>query len=639
MSVQTGQRLASRIGVLPALLLAAAWWFPSGAYPLQSFGFCLAIAAFGLAAALLLPRLDADRRRRAAAPFASPAILAPAILALYAAARLQWTAVPALGRDWVVGLLWMATAAGAGALAMAALSRDAATAAAGLRRALTFVAVALGAYGIYQYAVGYPQALMALEATVSGRVGDLETQSLLHALRERRIGGRMGNPNLFAAQLAVLAVFCVGTAAERGPSRGLWRSLGVLAWLAAAAALMLTHSRGGVLTFAIATLLAAAAAWRGCCGRAARADIKGAAKTAAAILGTLSLVAFSRPAWAAVGWLDRIGRIDTIRERLFYWDIAWKVWLRNPLFGEGPGSFERLYPLLKSPLARESRYAHSWIFQCGAELGLIGLGLFFLLVGAVKWTAWRASRGNPNDNALREALWPLLAVLVLVFNGLFEFSLQWREFLIAAGMFAGIGAALATRDGPTNPFRAKISITALLLLLAASILAVMIGGRFDRAAAAHWEGRIALQNGAPREALAPMRRAVDLSPGNSQYLVELAGACSLTGNRSRALALLEEAQQANPDSASVRAAQARYWEQAGDDARALEKLNEALDRYPSKIQYQLERARFLLDRGRKTEARSALDAIELEQLPIWEYEREPYNALRARCGLPPVIFE
>jgi O-antigen ligase/thioredoxin-like negative regulator of GroEL len=671
------ERLARLLGALAGVLLAALWWLPSNVYPLQSLGLCLAFLAMGAALAATAAVAEAGRRpgrswrARLAALVPVPATrLALAAVSAWALARWRLAPVHALGRDWVVGLCWMAALAPAGA----ALARHGEGAAgAGFRRAMAAMAILLGFLAFWQYTFGYRQAEQALRATLSGPVRDLETQSLLHVLNERRVAGRLGNPNLFAAQLAMLAVFAVGTLGE---PRRRWQALGAAGWLAAAGALALTGSRGGALTFAVATTLAALTLWMGRSHRPrgetqdARATT-GSTTTAclmATLVGAAALLA-SATARAtagatgrgvAGGWLERLSRVDTIRERLFYWSIALKIWARHPIVGAGPGGFERLYPLYKSPLAHESQYAHSWVFQYGAELGIVGLALIGVVWAGVAWGWWRSARraGTPradapafaNDPALdaaREARWPLLAVAMLGLNGLVEFSLQWRVFLVAIGALAGLGCGLWKAANPgaiaAKPARQRwrAAMASLFCALTGVALAgaFVVGVPYDLAAAAAWQGRLAQDAHDLDDAIAAHEEALRWEPDDSREMVALAGCLTTAGRSQEAWDFLLRAQATNPDSASTRAAQASWLDRAGRRQEALAKQSEAVAIYPTKVDYRLDRARLALDLGRAEAARADLEAIERGGWPVWEFQREPYNALRRRAGLAPAAFD
>jgi hypothetical protein len=85
----------------------------------------------------------------------------------------------------------------------------------------------------------------------------------------------------------------------------------------------------------------------------------------------------------------------------------------RPLFGVGIGQYRRMSPLFLSPQLAwtyGTENAHNYFLQLGSELGLVGLGLFLLWIGAAIARAIRAMTMLPRD-------WRLLGVSagVLVF--------------------------------------------------------------------------------------------------------------------------------------------------------------------------------------------------------------------------------
>lgn len=79
--------------------------------------------------------------------------------------------------------------------------------------------------------------------------------------------------------------------------------------------------------------------------------------------------------------------------RADYWRVAWRMAEREPLLGEGGGSYERWW-LQERPIASYARDAHNLYLETLAELGPVGLAL---LAGAlvVPLVALRAARRQP----------------------------------------------------------------------------------------------------------------------------------------------------------------------------------------------------------------------------------------------------
>jgi hypothetical protein len=198
----------------------------------------------------------------------------------------------------------------------------------------------------------------------------------------------------------------------------------------------------GVLAAGVAGALAALATapWRGVTaleGSLGRRELEGAlvgaALCALAVVGALALLALARaerrgriatgalalPRWApaaaativlalAVGFVAvaagerrgaprgataaRFGSVES--DRYAYWRVARTVWADHPLRGAGSGSF-RVAWLHDRPFAVSAHDAHSLYLETAAELGLVGLALLGLALGAGAIAARQALRADP----------------------------------------------------------------------------------------------------------------------------------------------------------------------------------------------------------------------------------------------------
>ncbi len=658
------ERVGGLLGALAALL-AAGWFYYAVGAPLQNLALCAIITVTGVAAAGVALRRAEGRARWLACAGSLP-VAAAAALALWALARWLGAEVRTAGAEWTLGLLWMAVAAAAGmSLAVAAgLSGPGGTPALArvLRRGLTLAGLLFALHGLAQYFHSYDALYRdAMElARQAGRLEDPVQQGILHTLREKRVGGRLWSPNLFAAQLALLAPLALGTLAMR-QERTAWRALGGVALGAILWAALLTGSRGGLLTMAAVLAAAVAAAWWTRWGT--KRGFGAAAVAAGMTAGALALAPRMASAAEAVGLIERIGRIDTIRERLFYWEIALRVWARRPLTGEGPGSFELLYAALKSPAARESQYVHSWVLQTGAELGCVGVVLYAAFWVGLAMLAWRALRGKRNggrgnrgvsldydydydydyehehehelgrgreNGRGREMVWLLIGLLGLCFNGLFEFALQWRAFLAPAGMLAGIcvglggslvGAAPAHATRPRALWRGWAGATLAAGALAA---ALTLTPQWQIARYHEWQAGLLAGEQTAEAAFGTLRaweKALALEPENWELTLGKARTLAAMGEVARAEALARRAGELNPHSASARAERARMLMALGRPEEALAAAREALERYPSSFGHRMLEAEILLRLGRREKALEVLEGIERDAIPMYDDER------------------
>lgn len=619
-------------GLLAGLLLLAFFIYPAAAYPMQAL--LLTLVMLASAAGLLGKLIAGGGAGRAAAlsSLGAAPVLGGLVFVLWAVARWRTAEVPALERDWIVSLLAFAAAlalgCGIGALARSEEGAPPPASFTILTRLVIAGAISFGLYSLYQYAIGYPRAYAELRALHPDPVTDLRIQSLLHALQERRVAGCLGNANLFAAQLA-LFIF-ISFSALRREAAPLWRILAGVGIAAAVIAALLTGSRGGLLTVMLA--LAGGAVLLLAARRAPRPN---SAAPLAALLFAFLFAALARDAWAAPegGLLTRLGNIATIRERLFYWKIALQVWARHPLIGEGPGGFQLLYLTLKDPVARESQFAHSWLLQVGSELGLMGLIPLLVLWLGSAWRVWTARR---RGGLHPDAPWALGALLLLAFNGLFEFSLQWQAFLVAAGLMAGLLAGLTARREPLPPLRRRCGGAGLALAALAGVSLLIFAPPHYLALEDRQIADLAAEDGRWIDAAEYYREALHRLPHDPNLHVAYAMALSQLRQPDSAWRELESAAGLNPRSASVRDAQASWKDHQGLLDDALKYVGEAITRYPSNVEYRLHRARLNIKAGRAAPAREDLLFIERQRLPVWKYQQPGYLELRAAAGLPPV---
>ena len=74
-----------------------------------------------------------------------------------------------------------------------------------------------------------------------------------------------------------------------------------------------------------------------------------------------------------------------------FWDAAWSDFTSHPVAGSGAGTFKR-YWLQHRTVDANISDAHSFLLQTGAELGLVGVVLLLVVVGAALVAAFRAWR-------------------------------------------------------------------------------------------------------------------------------------------------------------------------------------------------------------------------------------------------------
>jgi O-antigen ligase len=114
--------------------------------------------------------------------------------------------------------------------------------------------------------------------------------------------------------------------------------------------------------------------------------------------------------------------LDSIYDRVYFWEVSWNVWLQNPLMGVGISSFNEAYRMVaESGIVADfaapngivyhsvnPRHAHNLFLQLMACNGLLGLGAFGWIFGRVFQTVLK------HLSSWRTGLlsWPFVCVMV-----------------------------------------------------------------------------------------------------------------------------------------------------------------------------------------------------------------------------------
>jgi O-antigen ligase len=200
-----------------------------------------------------------------------------------------------------------------------------------------------------------------------------------------RLAGDFGDPNELAAVLVAAIVLAAGALLLR---RGWVRYAGIAAIPVMGLAMVQTDSQGGLVSFATALLVASLLA-----GPARRAVLLG-------VFGVLSAATFYYTfITPPVSILEVVhGQGGSGREDL--WKAALQVAGDHPVIGVGAGNFPLVEPgyafsnvsLKRVDLVVKPEVAHNTYLHLLAEYGVVGLSLFFAIVGGCLALAFRAFR-------------------------------------------------------------------------------------------------------------------------------------------------------------------------------------------------------------------------------------------------------
>ncbi len=208
--------------------------------------------------------------------------------------------------------------------------------------------------------------------------------------------------------------------------------------------------------------------------------------------------AFSAPPPKETNDLNRRLLNATGNSRSAYWSVAASMVRREPILGEGAGSFERWWTQ-ERPTESGAHNAHNLYLETLAQLGPIGL---LLLLGALALPFFALRRGRPPHAVAAAA-----GVVVFCVHAALDWDWQIPVLTLPA---LGLGAVLLigarSPAAPALSQRGRALLVALLLPLLWVALVTHVG---NGAAAA---SERALEDGNSRRALEQARRAERWAP-------------------------------------------------------------------------------------------------------------------------------
>jgi len=264
---------------------------------------------------------------------------------------------------------------------------------------------------------------------------DVANPVILKKFEKGRVAGTLVYPNALAGLILLLwpvsLVLVYGALTKlKKPIR--MAALGLVVFLGGAAFYWTGSKLGWLIGIGIAGLFLLRLDWS--------KKLKLAAVAAMLILG-LGVFAVRFHAYFAAGATSVGARFD-------YWRAAGQTTAANPVFGSGPGTFQRPYARLKAPDAEMARLTHNDYLEQFSDSGLVG-GVAFLVwvilaLGVVGRKLWRAGMGV--DFALFAGLLGWFAQSFGEF-GLYIPALAWLAFTLLGGL---IGLKIIEIDKKTS---------------------------------------------------------------------------------------------------------------------------------------------------------------------------------------------
>ena len=100
------------------------------------------------------------------------------------------------------------------------------------------------------------------------------------------------------------------------------------------------------------------------------------------LAGGLGLFGLRFAGYFAKGATSAVARAD-------YWKAALQNTREHPLWGSGPGTFQRPYARLKAPESEMARLVHNDFLEQATDSGWPGFAVYTAWIGALLWTLGR----------------------------------------------------------------------------------------------------------------------------------------------------------------------------------------------------------------------------------------------------------
>ena len=258
---------------------------------------------------------------------------------------------------------------------------------------------------------------------------------------------------------------------------------------------------------------------------------------------------------------DTPGRLLSLNSgRISLWHEALKEFPNHPLTGTGAGTFRFTHYLYRSGTG-VVKHAHNEWLNVLSELGLVGLGLFVVAIGAFLVATFRRllSDRDDRDRSLLAAV--QAAALVFVIHMSWDWDWDMAAATLVFLLFAGTAAsylaarrrAIALPEVPPEEVGARRDYGwAPRALASGLLLLILVSWAFPYLSQrAYSEALVASGNGHVTAAAADARRAHRLDPLAVDPLITLALVQQQLGEGQLALATLDQAARLQPQNYEV----------------------------------------------------------------------------------------
>lgn len=281
---------------------------------------------------------------------------------------------------------------------------------------------------------------------------------------------------------------------------------------------------------------------------------------------------------------------------------GWRAVAKNPVFGGGPGSFGLIYQGVRPP-GHDTLYvniAHNDFVEMAVEAGVVGLGLWLVLLGGALLKLFRCAKKGRRGFLASGILGALCATLVF---SLFNFVLPERPVLWLLLFLVGMGLSF-----PSTRVRSKerpvFRVFGGLVLACLGVLSFLFGRECWLADSyvlqAHSKSEALLKEAAVED----LERALELQPERAALSLFLSRECralaTLTGDAAwskRQETALLNAASASPYNVHPLVELSEYYQRLESFEKAEKYLIEAKARDPHRPSFVAKTSSFLIRRG------------------------------------------
>jgi O-antigen ligase len=277
-----------------------------------------------------------------------------------------------------------------------------------------------------------------------------------------RVSAHVGDVNAAGSYFVMILCLALGMAMrERGGRRTVWLCLAA----ASGAGLWFSESRSALGAAGAVVIVGATWMWSGRFNRRSRtALLAGVMLALVAGAAVRARLLQADPGYRGVGFREQFNATSL------------RMIGARPLFGVGEGQYYRSSPLFLSPqlaFTYGNENAHNFFLQVGGELGLVGLGLFTIWLGAGVVRSAGALALVPRDARLLGAAGGVTAFLLTCLTGHpFLVSEVAYPFWIQFGLMSALAGSAVLNQKPARDREHEPRTR--LLLTAAAAAAILI---------------------------------------------------------------------------------------------------------------------------------------------------------------------